>query len=307
MKVCNKCKIEKDICNFSKYSKSKDGLQHHCKSCNKEYKLKNLEKYKELNKKWFIENKEYYNLYNNNYRKERKRNDNLYKYKVNLASLINMSFKRKGFIKNSKTLKILGCNYEFFKQYIEAQFTNKMNWNNIHLDHIKPLYVAKTIEEVNSLNHYTNFQPLLIKDNLIKGKSLVEKQLRLNQETYFHSYMIVLHITFLVHYNHNTYIYQQEYNHPYIVTFYKQFVLYTNQVVIPFYLISFESYLQDIVVYYLTLSSCSSGLCNLPNIRNRSIESNSLPINSGTIESILSSTFKISSVGEYCLYEIIPV
>ena len=54
-----------------------------------------------------------------------------------------------------------------------------MNWDNIHLDHIKPLATAKTEEDVILLNHYTNFQPLLAKDNLNKGKKIIEKQLRI--------------------------------------------------------------------------------------------------------------------------------
>jgi hypothetical protein len=42
-----------------------------------------------------------------------------------------------------------------------------MKWDNIHLDHIKPInsYYRK---EVLELNHYTNFQPLFVKDNLSK-------------------------------------------------------------------------------------------------------------------------------------------
>lgn len=33
-KVCNRCKIEKNICEFGKYKKSKDGLLNRCKECN---------------------------------------------------------------------------------------------------------------------------------------------------------------------------------------------------------------------------------------------------------------------------------
>ena len=34
MKTCRKCKIEKDLSEFSKCSQYKDGLQNECKSCN---------------------------------------------------------------------------------------------------------------------------------------------------------------------------------------------------------------------------------------------------------------------------------
>jgi len=46
----------------------------------------------------------------------------------------------------------------------------KMNWDNIHLDHIKPVSVFNLDEEyeLNNCCNYTNFQPLLIEDNLRK-------------------------------------------------------------------------------------------------------------------------------------------
>ena len=48
-KICSKCKIEKDICEFRKSSKSKSGLQSECKSCAKIRYLSNYEE--ELKKK----------------------------------------------------------------------------------------------------------------------------------------------------------------------------------------------------------------------------------------------------------------
>jgi hypothetical protein len=54
-----------------------------------------------------------------------------------------------------------------------------MNWNNWeqfgwHLDHIKPLSSAKSIEEMESLCHYTNLQPLWWRDNLSKSDKIIE-------------------------------------------------------------------------------------------------------------------------------------
>jgi hypothetical protein len=87
-----------------------------------------------------------------------------------------MSFIRKGFSKKSKTFEILGCTFEEFKIHIEKQFKPWMNWENRgkyngkinfgwDLDHIIPIYKAKTEEEIFHLNHYTNFQPLCSKIN----------------------------------------------------------------------------------------------------------------------------------------------
>jgi len=47
-----------------------------------------------------------------------------------------------------------------------------MNWSNRdkwHLDHIKPMALANNEKEILILNHYTNFQPLWIYDNILKG------------------------------------------------------------------------------------------------------------------------------------------
>ncbi len=111
----------------------------------------------------------------NNYIKDRNNADSLFKFKNNIRCLISQSFKRKKnnyWTKKTKTENILGCKFEQFKIYIENKFTNGMTWENQgewHLDHIKPLKLAKTEEEVIILNHYTNFQPLWAEDNLKKG------------------------------------------------------------------------------------------------------------------------------------------
>jgi hypothetical protein len=79
---------------------------------------------------------------------------------------------------NKRTEEILGCSYDFFKSYIESKFVNDMNWENQgkwHYDHIKPISLAKTEEEVLLLNHYTNFQPLWQKDNLQKSDKWFDK------------------------------------------------------------------------------------------------------------------------------------
>tara|TARA_R110000737_G_scaffold351922_1_gene395743 strand:+ start:35 stop:721 length:687 start_codon:yes stop_codon:yes gene_type:complete len=58
MKECTKCKEQKDLSEFSKKKKSKDGLQYACKSCIKEYNKDNKEKIAENTKQYYKENKE---------------------------------------------------------------------------------------------------------------------------------------------------------------------------------------------------------------------------------------------------------
>lgn len=175
-KFCTKCEEDIDINLFTKNCTN-------CKKCmclrSKIYRQNNSEKIKIYMKKWKNDNKEKERIYRNNWYSNKIENDSFFKLKSNIRTLIRLSLKSKNIVKNSKTFEILGCDYEFFKDYLQSQFTEKMNWDNIHLDHIKPISSAKNEKEVLELNHYTNFQPLLAIDNLKKGTLLIEKQLKL--------------------------------------------------------------------------------------------------------------------------------
>ena len=167
------------------------------KEYNKQYYLKNKEKsilYIQKNKDRISEQRKIFRMNNKElmkiqyekakekrkiYRNNRRKTDDVYALKCKIRKNIYTSMNKKGFTKRSSCFKILGCEYNFFKNYIEAQFTKEMSWANIHLDHIKPIKTAKSENEVIELNHYTNFQPLLALDNLHKGCKIIEKQLRI--------------------------------------------------------------------------------------------------------------------------------
>lgn len=133
-----------------------------CRNCNN----KRHKEWKENNngKEW------QYNYISNRYK-----NDDIFRFKSNVRQLVCGSFKRNknnNWKKKTKTESILGCNFDFFRNYIQKQFTEGMtleNYGSWHLDHIKPLALAKTEEDVIILNHYTNFQPLWAEDNYKKG------------------------------------------------------------------------------------------------------------------------------------------
>lgn len=110
----------------------------------------------------------------NKWMKQKRKTCNIYRFKSNVRQLVYTSFKRGSnqFSKKAKTENILGCTIEEFRSYIESKFTDGMSLDNYgkwHLDHIKPLALAKTEEEIVKLNHYTNFQPLWAADNIAKG------------------------------------------------------------------------------------------------------------------------------------------
>lgn len=106
--------------------------------------------------------------------KQKVKTCDIFRFNKNVRQLIYTSFKRGSnqFKKTSKTENILGCSMEEFRIYIESKFTSGMNFENYgkwHLDHIKPLALAESKEDVILLNHYTNFQPLWAADNISKG------------------------------------------------------------------------------------------------------------------------------------------
>jgi len=141
----------------------------------KEYRLLHRDEFNELSKIYFQQNK--HRIYEQ--RKLRKKNDPLFKLRCNIGTLIAVSFCNKFTKKAKKTISILGCSYEEFKQHLEKQFTSEMNWDNYgsywELDHIKPISLATNEQELIELNHYTNFQPLYWLENIIKGNTWILK------------------------------------------------------------------------------------------------------------------------------------
>jgi hypothetical protein len=161
----------------------------------KEYRLKNKEKKAEADKKYYeankekianykrqhyLKNKEKIEKYRNEWRNNKLKTDYLFKLIYYTSSLIRKTFKRNGYSKKSKAYDILGCTFEEFKEHLERQFKDGMSWDNQgewHLDHIYPVSLAKTEDELIRLNHYTNFQPLWATDNIKKSNKIIEQQL----------------------------------------------------------------------------------------------------------------------------------
>ena len=219
MKKCNSCLIEKSSDNFGSLKSSPDGYRPTCKECRKKstkkYYDKNSQKIIQSVKEWVDKNKEQNNKnkrewarkkywedieksreYGREYKKnnpekntkstlkyQRKRfnNDPIFKMKHTIRNRINRFHNS-----NKRTEEILGCSFDFFKSYIENKFINGMTWDNQgewHYDHIKPISLAKTEEEVLVLNHYTNFQPLWAKDNLKKSNKYAKIKITKEPQT----------------------------------------------------------------------------------------------------------------------------
>jgi len=145
------------------------------KASSKAWREENPERCRELKRRWRKENRERFRKTSREYTKNKKETDPLYKLRCNISTLIQNGIRNGGYTKKTKTSEILGCDYEVFKSYIENKFKEGMSWENRsewHLDHIFPISMATTEEEIIKLNHYTNFQPLWAVQNIKKGNKI---------------------------------------------------------------------------------------------------------------------------------------
>jgi hypothetical protein len=112
------------------------------------------------------------------YKRTRRQSDPMFKLRSNTSSLIANSLSRRGYVKSSDTIAILGCSLDQFRIHLENQFTVGMLWSNRslwHIDHIVPISFARTESELLQLNHYSNLRPVWAKDNLSKGGKLLSE------------------------------------------------------------------------------------------------------------------------------------
>jgi hypothetical protein len=57
MKTCTKCNIEKELTNFGKSKKGKNGVDSLCKCCRKQYYIENKERHSERSREYYLKNK----------------------------------------------------------------------------------------------------------------------------------------------------------------------------------------------------------------------------------------------------------
>jgi len=162
----------------------------------------NPEIYKEFDKNQYQKRKEYQKEYNRIYRENNKEyfkykrknwklgkeNDPIYKLCNSIRCSILKSINGR-YTKSSKTTEILGCSYDELFKYIESKFEAWMTWENRgvyngdfnygwDIDHIIPISIAKSEEDIYKLNHYTNLQPLCSKVNRDIKKDKINYEIR---------------------------------------------------------------------------------------------------------------------------------
>jgi hypothetical protein len=197
------------------YEKNKELIIDRTREYRKNYheKTKDLKKAdkKEYDRVYHLKNKDSRNLYNRNYNeankerlsynhkeyyvdhmveikkrvyenhKKRIKTDPAYKLLCNTRARIRNFLKSKNIIRHVSTAKLVGCDAEFLRKYIQKQFRSGMTLENNsrygwHLDHIIPCsyFDQSDPEQQKKCWHYTNLQPLWWWENLAKSDKLPE-------------------------------------------------------------------------------------------------------------------------------------
>ena len=126
---------------------------------------------KERHAEWLKNNRDRRKLHVDKYNTKRL-STKLGKFESNCRGRIHYAFKNKGFKKKKKTEELLGVPFSIALAHLESQFREGMSWDNYGaekdnwvIDHIVPLSLAETEEEISSLCHFTNLQPLWQHEN----------------------------------------------------------------------------------------------------------------------------------------------
>ena len=184
-KKCALCNGVYTLDNFPKDKTCKSGYRSYCFPCNRIKTNTHTEKRKDKRKLENQNNKEQISEYNKSYYSKNKsifqtnyknylKNNPQFKIAHNTRVRINKALKC-GY-KDSSSKELLGCEMDFYKEYLEKQFKPDMNWDNYgslwDIDHIRPCatFNLSLEEEQKKCFHYTNTQPLYKKENQTKNK-----------------------------------------------------------------------------------------------------------------------------------------
>ena len=203
-KVCGKCSNLKPREKFS-FIKAKGIYEATCRDCRnlarkeyrktqhyktkeKEYRIKNKDKYFDLRKSWREKNPDKNKKTNNKWQNFKRVNDPNFKIRSNFSRRVNNALsayvKNGKFLQKKRTEQLLGCTVNKYKEYLESKFYpnstsgKPMTWDNYglhgwHIDHIKPCASFDLTNEKEQLEcfNYKNTQPMWAEENLSKSAS----------------------------------------------------------------------------------------------------------------------------------------
>ena len=150
--ICEKCNTEKKLYNFAKLKKNYK--RKICLDCYPTF-------LKEQNAEWC--------------KNERNTNMN-YRIKKSLAARL-----RNVLNKNDTTMNYIGCNIQYFREWLEYNFTEEMNWENYgsywSIDHIIPVckFDLSLEDEKFKCWNWSNMMPVTVKYNSSKKNIIMEQ------------------------------------------------------------------------------------------------------------------------------------
>jgi hypothetical protein len=163
MKKCNKCKIEKDLKEFSKDKYSPDGIDNKCKECRKEYFQQNKDYYRQRTKEWKQNNLQIWREQDSiRQKKRRSERPHLRKW----ACLLENTLKRLNKTKENSTQELLKYSALDLKKHLDFL---GMIWEYHQIDHKIPVTWFKEDTPPYIVNDLRNLQPLSPEENQIKG------------------------------------------------------------------------------------------------------------------------------------------
>lgn len=216
-KFCSKCGRILPLNQFYKASSAKDGLFHKCKDCTNEagklyyqenkdtvdqrhraysektkhtraskqkaYSDSHKEATAKRSKEWYAKNKEKIK------EREKQRIKDNPDVQIRRALRARIIHALNGDNKSANTMALIGCDIEFLKSHLEAQFLEGMTWGNYGVrnrtwkdnwwtvDHIRPcaLFDLSNPEEQRICFHWTNLQPMWWRDNISKSDKWTEQ------------------------------------------------------------------------------------------------------------------------------------
>lgn len=139
------------------------------------YQASHIEQVKESRHKYKVENRQRYA----DYEREKRHSNPEYRFKTSFVHLMSLYRKKTGYTGGKGTWEMVGCDFETFLAHIQSQFEEGMTMDNYghrggcwNIDHIVPISTAKTNDDIERLNHYTNLRPMWASDNYKKNKKM---------------------------------------------------------------------------------------------------------------------------------------
>jgi hypothetical protein len=193
MKRCCRCAELRPVDLYYRRRGSPDGLQPICKPCDQQREIQRREYHRLYaqtearravrqtsifrERQNALQRTESHRDYKREYLRTKRQRDENYRLGQNLRSSLRRILRGdRGF--GPVSARLLGCSLAELRAHIEARFQPGMTWDNHgdwHVDHIVPLSDFDLRDETQRLAgcNYHNLQPLWARDNILKGRRMV--------------------------------------------------------------------------------------------------------------------------------------